>query len=509
MDTQEQKVSRKRVLMWGDSPTKATGFAQVLRNIAKIIYDTGKYEIDIVGVNHDGDPYDREKFPYNIYPAYSGLIQNANYQDPYGRQRFLDLLGTGNYQLVFILQDTFIVEGMGKLIEETRQALPPDIRFKWIYYFPIDAHPEKKWIDGSVLMSDFPVVYTKYGYDECLALYKDEKNELEKDQHLQQEINFKVLEGKLNVIYHGVNTKVFHPLSPEETKQARRKFWGEKHEGKFIFANINRNQPRKDMWRSLLACKKLLDRRRAKGKDDVYFYLHCQVVDTGNMNLLDISQQMKFVRGDEWAFPSAQLFSAGNGFSLEMVNQLYNACDFIFSTTLGEGWGLSTVEGMATGKPIIFPANTSLPEIIGNNERGLLYKSGSTPGEHVVLADDNSRIRPTANVDDLVDKMEYLIEHPEVSERIRQKSFEWVKELAWNGSLVGEKWKLLFEKAAELVDKERLIWEFDLGRNDTCPACNIKFKHCFHFQQKYEDLKHWTIEKGLTVPAGSVPAAKV
>jgi glycosyltransferase involved in cell wall biosynthesis len=482
------ETKKIKVLVLADSPTVATGFAQVARNVIRVLYDTGKYDFDWVAINFDGSYYDREKFPYRLYPAVNPLIPHSVYQDLYGRQLFLDKLGTGQYDLVWILQDTFIVEPLGPKIVETNEQLPSDRKFKWIYYFPIDATPKKSWIDNSVLLADYPVAYTMYGYNECLNIYSagfDEKSDLTEEERKEYQEKYNLLKSKLNVIYHGINPKHFYPIemSEEERMKLRKKYFGEEHYKKFIFMNMNRNQPRKDLFRSLLACKLLLERRRKKGKDDVYFFFCCAPKDISGLNLIEMAKQIKFIPGKEWAFPNPQKFTTAYGFSIEIINELYNAVDCVISSSLGEGFGLSVLEGMATKRPVIMPNNTSMPEIIGNNERGLLVKSGATIQDWFVQANDNDRVRPVTDVKDLADKMEWVMEHPKEVKEMVEKAYQWVSRLSWDGELVGGKWKLLFEKAYEQVLEDREVAKINwkkLKRNDICPICKIKIKKCKH-----------------------------
>lgn len=449
-------VKKIKLLAWGDSPTCATGFAQVMRNVLRTLYDTGLYDITVVGINHTGDPYDYAKMPYKIYPAVMALNQNPAYQDLFGRQRLMDLLGTGEFDLLFTLQDTFIVQEVAKVILETRNKLPKDRAFTWIYYFPIDAVPKESWVKEAVSLSDFPVTYTKYAYEECIK----------KDETLRE---------KLNVIYHGVDVKTFHPLDEEKVKEVRKQFFSV-HSDKFIFANVNRNQPRKDVYRTMEAFAKL-----RKKRDDVFLYLHMQPMDSG-FNLFDIDKQLNLKVGEDWGIPNPQVFTANQGFPLHVLNELYNSVDCIMSTTLGEGWGLSTVEAMACKKPILFPDNTSLPEIIGANERGLLVDSGKV---NVVLTSDNNRIRPLTDVDDLVKKMEWMVDNKEKRAVMAQNGYNWVQTLTWDGVLIGDKWKKIFEEAFKQNVTLRMSSKLfgGLGRNDECPVCKKKFKTCMHYEK--------------------------
>ena len=480
-----------KVLVLADSPTVATGFAQVARNVIRVLYDTGKYDFDWVAINFTGDYYDRGKYPYKLYPAFRALTANPDYRDLYGRRYFLDMLVSGQYDLVWILQDTFVIASIGPEIIEINCRLPPEKKFRWIFYFPIDASPKKEWIERSVLLADYPVAYTNYAYEECLKPYATSDPEDQK--------KYEWLKQKMTIIYHGVNLKDFFPIpwSEKERMEKRKFYFGKEHYQKFIFMNLNRNQPRKDFFRSLKACKMLLEKRRAKGKNDVYFYFHCLCNDPAGINLIEVAKQLDFVPGKDWGFPNPKLFTTTYGFDVKIVNELYNCVDCVFSTTLGEGFGLSIPEAMATKKPVIVPNNTSMPEITGNGERGILVKSGASSNDFVVLPNDNDRVRPLVDVNDLVDKMEWVMENPEKVSQIVERAYEWISTLDWSSERVGGQWKRLFERAwqdlllARRIAKLEAETDFSkLGRNSVCPVCSqltgkkIKIKKCPHGKKR-------------------------
>src|SRR6185437_13411207 len=101
-DDDVKHPGKLRVLAWGDYCCN-TGFGTVMSNIEA----TGEFEIDIVGINYDGDPYDHDFWKGTVYPAMRGSIQQGAYADVFGRQRVLDLLGTNDYDVLFMVQDTF------------------------------------------------------------------------------------------------------------------------------------------------------------------------------------------------------------------------------------------------------------------------------------------------------------------------------------------------------------------------------------------------------------------
>ena len=73
------KGKKTKVIFYGDSPTCATGFGQVSRNILPALHNSGRYEVDILGINYWGDPHE---YPFKIWP----MAVNGQ-RDPYGRQR--------------------------------------------------------------------------------------------------------------------------------------------------------------------------------------------------------------------------------------------------------------------------------------------------------------------------------------------------------------------------------------------------------------------------------------
>jgi len=96
-----QAKKKIKVLAYCDSPTCATGFATVSRNIFEGLYRTGRFDIEILGINYWGDPHN---FPYRIWPTGTN-----NQKDPYGRQKVLNMIPLMDFDILFFLQDSFIL----------------------------------------------------------------------------------------------------------------------------------------------------------------------------------------------------------------------------------------------------------------------------------------------------------------------------------------------------------------------------------------------------------------
>jgi len=127
----------------------------------------------------------------------------------------------------------------------------------------------------------------------------------------------------------------------------------------------------------------------------------------------------------------------------EFINKIYNSIDVHISTTKGEGWGLTTTESMATGCLTVLPDNSTAREILGDNERGLVYALSNEIAE--ATRGDFSRVRYRA---DLNDGIRVLMDAYNMSDedfqRITSNAISWVKSHSWEKKV---------KKMAELIER--------------------------------------------------------
>ena len=386
------------------------GFGQFSRNILPALHNSGRYDVDILGINYWGDPHD---YPFKIWP----MAVNGQ-RDPYGRQRLQQHLMDPRleFDILFFLQDTFIVDFLPTLLSNLIKA---GKRFKSVYYYPIDGIPKEAWVN-SVEAVDYPVTYTKYGREESLKIKPS-------------------MSDRLNVISHGVDPKVFFPAPESQVKEFRSQFFGALAD-KFIITNVNRNQQRKDIPATIRAFKEF-----RKQKPDSILYLHMMSQDQG-WNLPEVIKSFDLDISKDVILP--QNFTASVGFPLEVVNLIYNASDCIVSTTVGEGLGLSWTEAMATKTPVVFPQNTCLTEYI-TEETGYPYPSGGDADHITILPHDNEVPRPTAHISKLVEQLVFLYDDREEGRRRAEVAYNMVhNNLIWD-THINSKWLALFDKIVE------------------------------------------------------------
>jgi glycosyltransferase involved in cell wall biosynthesis len=414
INPQPNKTGRKtKVIFYGDSPTCATGFGQVSRNILPALRDSGRYEVDVLGINYWGDPHN---YPFRIWP----MAINGQ-RDPYGRQRLQQHLMDPKlkFDILFCLQDTFILDFLPTMINNLRKA---GKRFKSIYYYPIDGIPKQEWID-CVAAVDFPVTYTQFGFDQSVKRVPE-------------------LKDRLRIIPHGANTKVFFPAPAAQVQEFRKQFFGPVADH-FIITNVNRNQQRKDIPATIRAFKEF-----KKHRPDSALYLHMAAMDQG-WNLPEVIKMLGLDISKDVILP--QNFTPSAGFPLEILNLVYNASDCVVSTTVGEGWGLSWTEAMATKTPVVYPINTCLGEYI-TEENGYPFPSGGDLEHITVLPHDNEIPRPTAHISALVDQLIALHDDREEAARRADVAYEMlVNNLIWEKH-INPRWVKLFDEVVAHKD---------------------------------------------------------
>lgn len=122
----------------------------------------------------------------------------------------------------------------------------------------------------------------------------------------------------------------------------------------FIVTNVNRNQHRKRLDLSIRYFAKWV---REEGIENAYLAFHAL---PGGTVALDL-EQLAWYYGRDAQHPNGVqdrliLYGADdpfNGFPEEHVRLVYQSSDVYLSTSLGEGWGLTAMEAMACGLPVI------------------------------------------------------------------------------------------------------------------------------------------------------------
>ncbi|HLT92461.1 MAG TPA: glycosyltransferase family 4 protein, partial [Woeseiaceae bacterium] len=306
-------MGETRRLVWVGDAVAPTGFARVTHSIVPELQARG-WDVHVLGINYLGDPHG---YPFPIYPASRG-------GDMYGLGRIRALVDRLEPDAVVVLNDPWIVAEFAGL------RLPVPL----VGYMPVDAPNIRESVAHALSGIHLAIFYTRFGLDELRA---------------------RGFSQQAAVIPHGVDLDVFQPMP---RAMARRSLGLDQHlpAGSFIVGNVNRNQPRKRLDLTVQYFARWLE--EMKPDRPAFLYLHCAERDQG----WDLRQLADYYGVRRRLLMTHGFTTPVHGPPTEWLRMLYAALDVQVSTTLGEGWGLTTMEGMACGVPQIVPEWSALAE---------------------------------------------------------------------------------------------------------------------------------------------------
>lgn len=297
-------------LLWVGDAACSTGFSRVTHHVLEEIRKT--WNVSVLGVNYHGDPHEYE---YPIYPA-----GGAGY-DPFGFGRLGKIASKIRPDLIVLLTDPWHVP---RYLKKAGNC-------------PVIASVMVDGLNcrGSGMNGSLAAIFcTEFGIEQA------------KQGGYQ---------GRAAVIPLGVDLDVYRPMGRATARTSLGLPPAIVEDG-FIVGNVNRNQPRKRMDLSVRYFARWM---REHNRDDAYLYLH--VSPTGDQGW-DLNQLARYYGiASHLIFVEPDMFT---GVSERALAAAYSAFDVQISTTQGEGFGLTTLEGMACGAPQIVPDWSALGEIV-------------------------------------------------------------------------------------------------------------------------------------------------
>ncbi|MCF8011058.1 MAG: glycosyltransferase family 4 protein [Clostridiales bacterium] len=360
-----------KILYISDSPALTTGYGKVGKELLKGLHENG-YEVRAMGC---GDSQGNNDLPYPIYPT------NPQ-KDYWGYSLLPHILNTYEPDIIMTLADPWAVEPLPKIIDH--------FPVYWIGYFPVDGKPlPKKWAELINKMNKI-VVISKFARNAVHQLLPDRE---------------------IEVLYHGVDSNKYRPYREEDIKKGRElNGW----QDKFVVLNVNRNQIRKQIPLTIKAFAKF-----ARDKDDVLLVLRMHASERVGWDLPELLERFN-LQG------KATIIDAppGKGIPEEQLIDLYNLADIHVSTTSGEGFGLTTLEAMSCGVPVIITDCSNSRELIQSEKQLIKVKE-------MIISHGNIE-QAYADSDDLADKLEYFYYHRDELKMLGNQEREFAVNTTWD-----------------------------------------------------------------------------
>jgi D-inositol-3-phosphate glycosyltransferase len=155
------------------------------------------------------------------------------------------------------------------------------------------------------------------------------------------------------VIWHGVDTTIFQPQNKKDAKRALGF-----DPDRFLVLRVDKNSHRKDYpdtWRAL--------RPLLRKYSDIDVHFHCLPTAYDGNDLRAFAWNDEDIRERLTFSPDLTGFT---GWSIENLAMLYAAADVFVSTSWGEGFGMTPLESMAAGTPVIAQDCSAITEVVGD-----------------------------------------------------------------------------------------------------------------------------------------------
>ncbi len=337
-------MKKIKVFCLADSPLAPSGVGTQTRYMIEGLLKTGKFQFVCFGgaIKHqDYAPIKTEEYgdDWVIFPV-----------DGYGsQQQVRALLHAQRPDIVWIMTDPRFWGWLWEIDNEIRSVAP------LVYYHVWDNLPyptfNRKW----------------YLSNDTVATISKVTNDIVKN--VAPEVD-------LVHISHAIDDSVFKKfdsnLELEKFKKANSIGYDSNGNKRFVFFWNNRNARRKQSGSLMFWFNDFLNR---VGRDKATLIMHTEPKDPNGQDLVAIQEKLK-LNGDQFKLSTQKV-------SIEQLAMLYNASDCTINVSDAEGFGLSTLESLATETPIIVNMTGGLQEQVTDGENW--FGEGIEPSSKAII----------------------------------------------------------------------------------------------------------------------------
>jgi len=404
-----------KIFTISDHPLSPSGVGTQTKYIIEGMLKTGKYQFVSFGgaIRHpDHNPQKTEEWgeDWIIWPV-----------DGYGNQDMVRaMIRQQKPDILWFMTDPRFYDWLWAIENEIRPHVP------MVYYHVWDNYPYPTFNRKYYLSNDHVACISKLTHDivETVAPTVDS-----------------------SYIPHAVDGDVFKPHSAEEIKAWR---LSKNLNDKFVCFWNSRNARRKQSGTLIWWFKEFLDK---VGHDKACLIMHTDVKDQNGQDLEAIIHELGLVDGEVL-------------FSREKVNApdlagIYNMADLTISISDAEGFGLSTLESLSCGTPILVNMTGGLQDQVTDGEN--FFGIGLNPSSKAIIGSQHVPFiyEDRLNKDDFINALTELYEMtPEDRTELGLAGRAWTEEFFGFDKFI-QTWDDLFTS----IHEQKGSWEHRKGYN--------------------------------------------
>ena len=320
-------MSKIKILTLSDHPLSPSGVGSQTKYVCEALLKTGRYSIISLGgaIKHANynpiriEPYNDD---WKIIPV-----------DGYGTQEMIrSVLRTEKPDILWFMTDPRFWGWLWDMENEIRPLCP------MVYYHVWDNFPAPMFNRNYYLSNDYVATISK----------------------VTDEIVKKVAPEVTSVyLPHAVNSDIFKPMPLEQIRELRKNSLDKRDVEKTIFFWNNRNARRKQFGTLIWWFKEWLDKENLHDKASLI--MHTDPKDPHGQDLEHILHRLNLT--------DRQIMLSTAKVSQEQLSMMYNISDCTINISDAEGFGLSTLESLSCGTPIIANMTGGLQEQVTDGQK--------------------------------------------------------------------------------------------------------------------------------------------